>query len=144
MERVGQAYAAVRLVWGLGQLVAPRAARRVIGLPDERTGAFGQRTIGVRDAAMGAGVLAGQLRGSTRHWFTACAATDALDAVVIVGHVVSGSVPRRTLLFTLTALGSAGLGAVLALDAASREELVGARRDVVGSPAAQVEYPPAG
>jgi hypothetical protein len=145
MERLGQGYAVVRLVWGVAQIVLPGAIRQGMGLESEGTARFDQRLVGARDAAMGGGILAGRLRGSSRHWFVGCAAVDAADALVFAGLGLTGRLSKgRAALAVTTALGSAAVGAALALDAASREELVGAKRDTVSSPAAQVEYPPAG
>jgi hypothetical protein len=146
MDQLGQAYAITRVALGVAEVVLPGFARRRFGLPDDAVGRFDQRLVGVRDAAMGGGILAGRLRGSARHWYTACAVVDAVDGLTFAALAARGHVGKgRAAVVLVVGLGSAALGAALAVDAAGAEQIVGARKPALEAPVDEdVGYPPAG
>jgi hypothetical protein len=148
MDQVGQAYAMARVGLGAAQVAFPGLARRRLGLPADAVGRFDQRAVGVRDAVLGAGVLAGRLRGSARHWYTACAIVDAVDGLAFVALGMGGHVGKgRALLGMVLGLASAATAAALAVDAAGGEPVLGhAPGAGSSSPAGHdpVEYGPAG
>lgn len=72
----------VRLASGVSFLVAPAAANRLWGaddVDDSPTAAVLLRSMGYRDALIGAGLLRAGWRGSARGWFLASAGADAAD-----------------------------------------------------------------
>jgi hypothetical protein len=146
MDQLGQAYAITRVAIGVIEVALPGVTRRRIGLPDDAVGRFDQRLVGARDVALGGGILAGRLRGSARHWYTACAAVDAVDGLAFAALAARGHVGKgRGALGLALGLGSAAMAAALALDAAGAEQLVGTRRLALEAPVdEEVGYPPAG
>jgi hypothetical protein len=116
MSRAVTAFALARIAYGAGLIVAPR--RVAAGwLPDDagRSGTqVAVRGLGVRDAALAAGVvLAVRSGASPRIPLAVCAACDVAD---IAATLAAGSaLPRRSRLGTVGLAGAtAVLGAALA------------------------------
>jgi peptide-methionine (R)-S-oxide reductase len=86
-----------RVGLGIGLTVAPRRVGRawVGGAADDRSTTVLARALGVRDVALGAGVLTALDRGdaAVRDWVTAAAVADAVDAVASAAAL--GALPRR-------------------------------------------------
>ncbi|UMB68194.1 DUF4267 domain-containing protein [Mycobacterium paraterrae] len=82
IDRAALAVGSIRLASGLSFLVDPLRANRVWGDPDEPspTAQLLLRSMGYRDALIGALLAASALRGrNTRGWFLASAGADAAD-----------------------------------------------------------------
>lgn len=86
----------MRLVIGVGGLLAPRFGARVFGLQPERNPGlpYTMRLFAVRDAAMGAGLIAADPRDRHR-WLDLGIASDVSDvgAALLAGR--SGALPKR-------------------------------------------------
>jgi hypothetical protein len=102
-----------RLAFGVAFLAAPRTSMRAVGLPGAPEAAHWSRVFGIRDAALGLGLLAS--RGDARRlWWRLGMLCDLGDAAAGVVSWRRGELPpRRTsvALFTGSALVGAGLGA---------------------------------
>ncbi|HSL59889.1 MAG TPA: hypothetical protein VK866_18735 [Acidimicrobiales bacterium] len=85
-----------RVALGVGLTVAPRriGAAWVGDAADQPGATVLARALGVRDVALGVGVLGALDRGdpSVRHWVTWAAAADAVDAAASV--LAFGTLPR--------------------------------------------------
>ncbi len=82
IDRAALAVGSIRLASGLSFLVDPLRANRAWGDPDEPspTAQLLLRSMGYRDALIGALLAASALRGrNTRGWFLASAGADAAD-----------------------------------------------------------------
>ena len=115
---IGRSYTALRVVAGLGLLVAPRLGASSLGDP-RAPAAFG-RLLGVRDLVLAAAVLASP-PGSTR-WrraMGACAAADAGDAMVAVANLRRHRRPVAALTLA-TSIAAAATGTWLASPRRSR------------------------
>ena len=106
--------AALRVVLGLSALVGPGIATRPWVGPSagEPAGVVLGRAAGVRDLALGAGVLLAARQGprAERTWVAAGAVCDAVDAATTVAAWRSLAAGR--LLVTGAAVGAAALGAL--------------------------------
>lgn len=100
---------ALTVAFGLGPLVAPRLFARVFQFPaPDAAVASMERSLGVRDVVMGAGMLAVAARGGNyRPWLLARLATDAGDALAVGGAAAQGYRPPRFLTLGALALGAA-------------------------------------
>lgn len=104
-----------RLLFGTALFAAPRTAMGAIGLePDEhRQALHWGRVFGIRDAALGLGLLAS--RGDARRlWWRLGLLCDLGDATAGLASWRAGDLPHRPrtlVLFTGTALVGVGLGA---------------------------------
>ena len=113
------AYALPRVAYGLGLVAAPgRVGSAWLGPTVERGPArTAARGLGVRDAAMSAGVLAAVLRDENpTPWIAACVAGDLLDIAATLAD--RDSLPDRAAPGTVALAGAfalAGLGLALAL-----------------------------
>ena len=75
-------FAAGRLIVGGASWVAPRFATRVMGLDIKApAGAYWARLFGIRDAALGIGLLLAEEGDDRRRWRLLGIASDAADAV---------------------------------------------------------------
>ncbi|MEJ7845556.1 MAG: hypothetical protein WKF93_07915, partial [Acidimicrobiales bacterium] len=85
MPRLLTLFGAGRTAVGVALLVAPAAARSAFGpVADQPAGKAVLRALGVRDAALGVGLLLAVRAGApVRTWLALGAASDALDAVVM-------------------------------------------------------------
>ena len=88
--------ASMRLLIGLGALVAPRFGARVFGLEPERNPGlpYTMRLFAVRDAALGAGLLRADPR-DRRQWVDLGIASDASDVAAAVLAGRSGALHRK-------------------------------------------------
>ena len=104
-----------RMLFGVAFFAAPRPSMRAVGLaPAANPQALHwARTFGIRDAALGLGLL-GSRGDARRLWWRVGMLCDAGDAVAGVLSWRRGDLPRRPstlLLFTGSALAGVGLGA---------------------------------
>ena len=111
VSSVGQAMGVARTLVGVGLLLAPRTPVRIAG-GDELTptAVLLMRTIGIRDLALGSGLLRAARRGddvSVREWTRTGLVSDGLD--VVVSLVSLRSLGRRD------ATAAAGLALVFAV-----------------------------
>jgi hypothetical protein len=75
-------FAAGRLIVGLSSWAAPRWATRAMGLDIKApAGAYWARLFGIRDAALGVGLLLAEDGDDRRRWRMLGIASDAADAV---------------------------------------------------------------
>ena len=88
--------ASMRLLIGVGALVAPRFGARLFGLEPERNPGlpYTMRLFAVRDAAMGAGLLRADPRDRGQ-WVDLGIASDASDVAAALLAGRSGALPRR-------------------------------------------------
>jgi hypothetical protein len=104
-----------RLLFGAALFAAPRAAMAAVGVPsgpDAHAPHWG-RIFGIRDAALGLGLLASS-GDARRLWWRAGMLCDLGDAVAGVASWRDGALPRRPrtlVLFTGSAVAGVGLGA---------------------------------
>ena len=86
----------MRLLIGVGGLVAPKFGARVFGLEPERNPGlpYTMRLFAVRDAAMGAGLLRADSRDQ-RQWIDLGLASDVSDVAAALLAGRSGAVPKR-------------------------------------------------
>ena len=110
----GRAVAGLRVVFGIAALVAPRRAPRLWVGPStaEPAGIVLGRAAGVRDLALGAGVLLADGRAE-RAWVLAGAFCDAVDAATTLQQWRRLPAPGRVLAGG-GALGAAAVGALVA------------------------------
>ncbi|HET6507851.1 MAG TPA: DUF4267 domain-containing protein [Baekduia sp.] len=106
--------AITRLAIGGSAFFTPRLAGRVFGLDIEANpqAPYLARLFGVRDAALGAGILAteGEAR---RQWLAIGVACDAADALAGLAAGREGYLPKATsAVVTATALGAIVMGAL--------------------------------
>jgi uncharacterized protein DUF4267 len=111
----GRLIVAGRLLFGVAFFGAPRASMATVGLhpADNPQAAHWARIFGVRDAALGLGLIA-STGDARRLWWRLGMVCDAGDAVAGVLSWRNGELPRRRstlLLFTGSALAGVGLGA---------------------------------
>jgi hypothetical protein len=113
VDRLADGYAYTRIALGAVALVAPGPVGQGFGIgADNRAAA---RYLGGRDLVAGIGMVLGRHHGRARGWYEAAAVTDAIDAAVTVVAGARGAIPaRRAALIAVLALGSAGLGMLLA------------------------------
>lgn len=88
--------ASMRLLIGVGALVAPKFGARLFGLEPERNPGlpYTMRLFAVRDAAMGAGLLRADPRDRGQ-WVDLGIASDASDVAAALLAGRSGALPRR-------------------------------------------------
>jgi hypothetical protein len=126
IDRAALAAGSIRLASGVSFLIDPLRANRLWGDPGEPspTARLLLRSMGYRDALIGALLAAAALRGSdTRGWFLASAGADAAD--LLGGISVHDQLKRSQ---RLIGLGGAVIGVGVGL--------WGAARPPAGSPAA--------
>jgi hypothetical protein len=121
---IARSIAAGRVFIGVAAFLLPRlVGRTLLGkLVDEPGGAAAVRTIGVRDLALGAGLLVADRRGRpVRGWLEAGGAVDALDCFVAI--FAGRGVPLLSrLLIVLIGGGAAVTGAMAASGLSERGE----------------------
>lgn len=102
--------ASMRLLIGVGALVAPKFGARLFGLEPERNPGlpYTMRLFAVRDAAMGAGLLRADPRDRGL-WVDLGIASDASDVAAALLAGRSGALPRRVAAMCAVAA-SVGLG----------------------------------
>ena len=108
------AFATVRTGIGTVMLLAPQVLPLVLGVDTAarvRT-SWVVQMVGVREIALGAGLLAARRSGDARPWLLAGSACDVVDALVIGGAVRRGTVDRPT--GTAIALSALAAGLVTA------------------------------
>jgi hypothetical protein len=104
--------ASIRLAIGAGSWLAPRLAGRAFGLdvPANPQAVYLARLFGVRDFALGWGVLTTQGE-ARRQWLMIGVACDAADALAGIAGKRDGSLPAFTsALVTSTAVSAVALG----------------------------------
>lgn len=108
-----KALAGVRIVIGVSSWLTPRVAGRLFGLDAKANpqSPYLARLFGVRDIALGLGVLASE-GDARRRMLVAGMACDGADALAGVAGGARGYLPKFTsLLVTGVALSAVGLGA---------------------------------
>lgn len=105
----------MRVVIGLGGVVAPRFGARMFGLEPERNPGlpYTMRLFAVRDAALGVGLAAADPRDRDR-WLDLGLASDASDVAAALLAGRSGALTRRS---ALMCAGAASVAVLLGLAA---------------------------
>jgi hypothetical protein len=118
VPKVSRLFAAGRLAYGSGLVASPRRFARIwIGEDAERPATqVALRALGVRDAALGAGIVAtADDSRRLRPWLVAAAVSDLVDLVATVG-APAGSIPTSVRWGTALVAGvSAGAGVAMYL-----------------------------
>jgi len=110
------AHAVTRTAIGMAALLAPAAARPWLGSSTESGGGrVALQAFGVREAALGLGVLHQLRRGQpVRHWFQLGLAFELTDAIATLRNrsaLPDGPIPDAVALFALSGLiGGAAVG----------------------------------
>jgi hypothetical protein len=117
--------ARMRVGFGLGMLLSPRLAMRIMAGPVAGapvTAPLG-RIAGIRDVVLGAGgsISLGEKAGGA-NWLSMGSVVDAIDGLVML---LTPGFARRTRIFGLGALGLAGYQMYLAKEIAASERVEG-------------------
>jgi hypothetical protein len=116
LRQIAVGHAATRVVVGVGMLVAPAVVRGWLGRgTDSGGGRVALQALGVREAALGLGILHQLRHGQpVRHWFQlglAFELTDALATLRNRSELPESRVPDAIALFALSGLvGGAAVG----------------------------------
>ncbi|MEU6039700.1 hypothetical protein ABZ801_30285 [Actinomadura sp. NPDC047616] len=97
MERLLEAAASGRVVWGALALAAPGLNVKLAGMGDRETPELRYmiRVFGSRALALGLGYLLSD-PPARRRWRRLCLVVDVCDTAAGVAHLVRGDVPRRS------------------------------------------------
>lgn len=125
-RRLARALGWFSLGLGAAQLLAPRRMARLVGVDDDEMNARTMRACGAREAAAGAGLLAGGRRPDP--WVWARVAGDAMD-LALLGRGFGSPYAHRGRLAAATA----AVAALTALDILTAQELGDMERDDEGT-----------
>jgi hypothetical protein len=103
-----QVLPALRIAVGGGAWAAPEMTSKLFGFTNTQESAYLARLFGVRDVALGLGVLVGG--DGRRMWLTMGVLCDAADAAAGVLGLQAGASKRAMIMSTATACLATGLG----------------------------------